>query len=293
MSILADKAIVITGAGAGIGAAYARHAATLGASVVVNDIDEPAARAVASQITARGGDALACPGDVSSWDFGQSLISACVDRFGRIDGLVNNAGILRHGRLSDIRRSDFEAMLRVNTIGAAGCIVAAVPYMVEGGRPASIVNVASGSQAGDIALGGYAASKAGVAALTFSWAMELRGSCVRMNAVSPLAETAMAASNKDFLALQSSQREVAYTELPSPESNAPVVTYLLSDASAGINGQIVRIAGAELSFVTHPMIADPVLRGEWTDEGVARAFGDILSEKQQTLGLAYMKKEQE
>ena len=102
-----------------------------------------------------------------------------------------------------------------------------------------------------------------------------------------LSETAMAASNKQLMAEQSANREVVYGTLPAPETNAPVVAFLLSDLASGINGQVVRIAGKELSFVTHPMIAEPVLEGEWNDADVARAFGEHLGGTQQRLGLAY------
>jgi NAD(P)-dependent dehydrogenase (short-subunit alcohol dehydrogenase family) len=278
---------VITGAGSGLGAAYARHAGSLGAAVLVNDIDERAAEATAADIRMTGGDAIALAGDVSSWEFAGSLIEQCLNTFGRIDGLVNNAGILRHGRITEMTEADFRAMLNVNTVGAAACAAHAIPAMLAAGRPASIVNVASGSIAGDIALGGYGASKAAVAAFTFSWAMELKDTDVRVNAVSPLAHTAMAQSNMGYLAQQSASREIVYTTLPAAEINAPVIAFLLSDRAIGINGQIVRIAGQELSFVTHPMIAEPVLKGDWTDDKVAEAFREVLAARQQKLGLGY------
>lgn len=285
--ILQDKSVVITGAGAGLGAAYAKHAARLGARVVVNDVQAEAAEATADAIRSAGGEAVACAGSVASWDYCGSLIDACLTHFGRIDGLVSNAGILRHGRLEEMQESDLRAMIEVNTLGTAACASHAVKAMLKQDTPAAIVNVTSGSQAGDIAIGGYGASKAAVASLTFTWAMELRETKIRVNAVSPLAHTAMAETNMTFLAQQSANREVVYTTLPQAEVNAPVIAFLLSDAAAGINGQIVRIAGEELSFVTHPMIAEPVLRGRWDDEGVAAAFRDTLQGRQQRLGLTY------
>lgn len=287
LGMLEGKAVVITGAGNGIGAAYARHIARLGASIVVNDIDRDAAGRISDEIAGQGGTAIACPGDVSSWDFAESLVAQCVSRFGKIDGLVNNAGILRHGRVTEMTEVDFRAMLGVNTIGTAACACAAIRTMLAADTTGSVVNVASGSQAGDIALGGYGASKAAVAALTFSWAMELRDTPVRVNAISPLAETAMSESNKDYLAMQSQNREVDYTSLPGAETNAPVVAFLLSDAATGLNGQLVRIAGRQLSLVTHPMIADPVLEDDWTDRKVAGAFAETLMDRQQVLGLGY------
>jgi len=291
MGLLDGKAVVITGAGRGLGAAYARHVAALGGAGVVNDGDPEAARATVAAIGSAGGRAGAPAGGGSHRGLPPSPVEACIDAFGRIDGLVNNAGILRHGRVTDMTEADFRAMLSVNTVGAAACASHAIRAMLAAGTAGSVVNVASGSIAGDIALGGYGASKAAVATLTFAWALELRDTPVRVNAVSPLAHTAMAQSNMAFLAQQSASREVSYGELPAADVNAPVIAFLLSDRSAGINGQIVRIAGDELSFVTHPLIAKPVLKGRWDDDAVADAFRDALAGRQQPLGLGYARGE--
>lgn len=287
MKSLEGKAVVITGAGSGLGAAYARHAARNGASVVVNDISAVAAQSTVDSIKAAGGQAVAHAGDVSSWSYAQSLVDGCVDAFGAITGIVNNAGILRIAKILDLTEADLRQMIEVNLIGTAACASHAARRMLAAGKGGSILNVASGSQAGDIALGGYSATKGGIASLTYSWAMELRGTGVRVNALSPLAETAMAAQNKALMAEQAASREVHYAALPDPEINAPVVSFLLSDAAEQINGQVVRIAGRQLSFVTHPLIADPVLESDWNDKAVAAAFAETLADRQQPLGLGY------
>lgn len=288
MSALDGKAIVVTGAGSGLGAAYVKHLAALGAAVVVNDIDATTAAATVAAIAAAGGKAVAAPGDVSVWSFAETLVDAAIDAFGAFTGLVNNAGILRPAPFDQLTEADFRRMLEVNLIGTAACAQAAAKRLRTLGKGGSIVNVASGSQSGDIALGGYGATKAGVASLTYSWAMELRGTGIRMNAVSPLAGTAMARQNAQFMALQAQNREVHYAELPPPEVNAPVIAFLLSDAAAGINGQVVRIAGRLLSYVTHPLIAAPVLEDDWTYDKVAAAFGETLGARQHKLGLAFV-----
>lgn len=287
MNFLDGKAVVITGAGSGLGAAYAKHAGKLGAELLLNDVDEAAVEGVVAEIRSAGGKATAFPGTIGSWDYAEKLIGACVRQYGRIDGLINNAGILRHGRITEVTERDFRDMLDVNTIGTAGCAAHAARQMLRQGTPGSIVNVASGSQAGDIALGAYGASKAAVASLTYSWAMELRDTNVRVNAMSPLAGTAMAGTNMQYLAQQSANREVAYTTLPPAEVSAPLAAFLLSDRSLGVNGQLVRIAGDELSFVTHPLIAQPVLKGDWTDDAIDEAFRTVLAAQQCRLGLAY------
>ncbi len=287
MISLTGKAVVITGAGNGLGAAYARHAASLGAAVVVNDIVGPDAERVAAEITAAGGRAVALARDISRPGTGRDLVEACREAFGTITGFVNNAGILRPGKIEAMWPADLRRMFEVNLFGTAQCTQAAVAAFREQGSSGSIVNVASGSQAGDIGLGAYAATKGGIASLTYSWAMELRGTGIRVNAISPLAKTAMARANAAQLAEQSASRDVAYTTLPTPESNAPLVSYLLSDAAHGITGQIVRIAGRDLSLVTHPMIAAPVLSGDWDVDAIARAFDATLRDAQPRLGLTY------
>lgn len=283
---LAGKAIVITGAGRGLGAAYARDAAARGAAVVVNDIVAETAAAVAGDIVAAGGRAVAVPGDIADWNFAAGLVEGCVERFGAIDGLVNNAGLLRPARIEDITELDIRQMVEINLMGTLACGLAAARRMLQQGR-GSIVNVASGSQTGDIALSGYGATKGGVASLTYAWAMECAGRGVRVNAVSPLAETEMAKANAAFMALQMARRDVVYGTLPAPENNAPLISYLLSDRSEGVNGQVVRIAGQALSLVTHPMIASPVLDGTWSFEAVADAFETTFRHRQMPLGLTY------
>ncbi|WP_432283477.1 SDR family oxidoreductase [Aminobacter sp. BA135] len=290
MNTLQGKSVVVTGAGSGLGAAYARHVASLGAAVVVNDINAEAAQSTVESIVASGGKAVAHAGDISSWNYAQSLVDACIDAFGAITGIVNNAGILRIGKILDLTETDMRRMVEINLIGTAACASHAARRMLAAGRGGSIINVASGSQAGDVALGGYGATKGGVASLTYSWAMELRGTGVRVNALSPLAETAMAAQNKALMAEQAASREVHYAALPDADVNAPVVSFLLSDAAEKINGQVVRIAGKQLSFVTHPLIADPVLEGDWSYAAVAEAFAGALAGNQQPLGLGYQRK---
>lgn len=284
---LEDKTIIITGAGGGLGAAYARHAAGLGARVIVNDIDSDAAGWTVTAIRKVGGTAEAVAGDISDWDFAATLVEVCIARFGSITGFVSNAGIFRPARAEDIEPADLRRMLEVNVMGTAAGAVAAIRAMRKAGTAGSIVNVASGSQAGDIALGGYGATKAAIASLTYSFAMELRDTNIRVNAISPLAETAMSAQNKDLMAVQAANRAVHYASLPTPDTNAPLVSFLLSDSAAAINGQVIRIAGDQLSFVTHPVIAAPVMTGAWDFDAIARAFEQTLGAKQKRLGLAF------
>jgi NAD(P)-dependent dehydrogenase (short-subunit alcohol dehydrogenase family) len=286
MGVLDGKAVVITGAGSGLGEAYAVHAAALGAAVVVNDIDGASAERTAARIVDAGGKAKAVPGDVSRWDFAEELVEACVSAFGAITGIVNNAGLLRPATMADATEQDFRAILGVNVMGTAACAQAAARRMLEFPEGGAIVNVTSGSHAGDVGLGAYAATKGAIASLTYSWAMELRGTKVRMNALSPRGLTGMSGQNAGQRDEQLKHRPTNAGAIPAAELNAPVVSYLLSDLSKDINGQVVRISGDKLALMSHPKVAQPVLTGDWTFDAVAKAFDEVLGRRQHVLGLA-------
>ncbi len=263
-----------------------RALAGLGASVTLADIDAEGVARVADDIRAAGGRAVACHGDVGDWSFGAHLVGACTQSWGRIDALVNNAGVLIPARIEDATEAQVAQMIRVNLMGAFACGQAAIAAMRAQPGGGVVINVASGSQAGDVALSAYGATKGAIAALTYAWAMECRGSAVRVNAISPLAATAMAAANASFMAAQMADREIVYGVLPDPAVSAPLVCWLASDAARDINGQLVRLAGRELSLVTHPQIARPVLVGDWTFDAIGRAFDAILRAAARPLGLS-------
>ncbi|MBX3509577.1 MAG: SDR family oxidoreductase [Hyphomonadaceae bacterium] len=279
---LKDKAVIITGAGQGIGEATAMLAGALGARVLVNDINAAAAARVAEAIGAAGGKAHAHAADISQWRTGQALVEACVAQFGKVDGLVNNAGLFLLSSLAQAREEDFARTMSVNLIGAAACAQAAAKHMLGRGRGA-IVNIVSGAQCGMLGLGAYGASKGALASLTYAWAMELAGSGVRMNAVSPMANTQMADKTRAYLSALS----IPLPDMvPPPEANAPAICYLLSDEAEGVHGQVVRIDGSVLALMTHPAIIAPVhTRDVWTVDAVAAAFADDLAKRQQKLGV--------
>ncbi|WP_433220120.1 SDR family NAD(P)-dependent oxidoreductase [Dactylosporangium sp. CS-047395] len=265
---LAGKAVVVTGAGRGLGAAYARLAAAEGAAVLVNDVDADLADGVVAEIRAAGGTAAGFAGSVADWDAAGAIIGACVEAFGAIDGLVNNAGIFRLANPAEQDPDEFRAVLEVNVLGTAYCGLHAIRAMLPRGS-GSIVNVTSGSHAGSAAMGAYGASKGAVASLTYCWAADLAGSGVRVNAVSPNAHTRMADAYEAYLGAAAQGQNVA----KPPAQNAPAVVYLLSDAAAGLHGQIVRIDGDELSMVAHPTVqGHGTLNPAWTVSSVAAAF---------------------
>jgi NAD(P)-dependent dehydrogenase (short-subunit alcohol dehydrogenase family) len=268
MGHLDGKAVVVTGAGQGLGAAYARLAAAEGAAVLVNDVDAGLASTVVKSIRAQGGRAEAAVGTVATWESAGEIIAGCVSAFGTIDGLVNNAGVFRLAHPADQDPDDFRTVVEVNLLGTAYCGLHAIRAMLDQGG-GSVVNVTSGAHAGSAAMGAYGASKGGVASLTYCWAADLLGTGVRVNAVSPNAHTRMAEAFEAYLGTAAQGQNIH----KPPEQNAPAIVYLLSDAAAGLHGQVIRIDGDELSMIAHPTVLGTGVRDpQWTVDKVAAAF---------------------
>ncbi|HEX3946149.1 MAG TPA: SDR family oxidoreductase [Acidimicrobiales bacterium] len=269
MVTLAGKAVVVTGAGRGLGRAYAMTAAAAGAAVVVNDLDREPAESVVAEITAAGGRAVVQIGDVSVAKEAVAMVDRCVDEYGAIDGLVNNAGfgMIDASAPQEEDEEHFRRVFEVNVFGTALCGQQALRHMLAEGR-GSIVNIASGSMTGTQQLGSYSASKGAVASLTRSWALDLRDSGIRVNAVAPMAVTRN--WNWDLIPNRSA---VPPAERLRPECNAGVVVYLLSDQAAAVHGQLVAIRGGQLSLVAHPAAVEPApIKDMWTADDVAGAF---------------------
>jgi NAD(P)-dependent dehydrogenase (short-subunit alcohol dehydrogenase family) len=269
MALLGGRAVVITGAGRGLGRAFARHAAESGAAVVVNDVDAEPARETVAAIEAAGGTAVPSIGSVADADYARALIALCRTRFGKLDGLVNNAAIGYHAppwEDDDAERT--RALVETNVLGPLHCGTAAAEVMVAQGNGV-LVNVTSGSMIGQRGAAAYSASKGAVASMTYSWAADLARHGVRVNAVSPIAWTRLMAADP------SGNREAH-----PPERVAPLVTYLLSDLSAGVTGQVLRLADGHLHAVRQPAIIRPVLHQDvWTPEEIAAAVdGELVLE---------------
>lgn len=278
---LQDLAVVVTGAGRGIGAAYAAHCAELGADVVVNDIDETAQHTV-DAIVAAGGRASAFVGSVADPEQAEALVEQCIERHGRIDGLVNNAGLFHAATYAEETPERAAELIRVNVLGTLYCGMYALRRMVATGS-GSVVNVTSGTQAGTAGLSTYGASKGAIASLTYAWALEVAGTGVRVNAVSPNAHTRMADQFEAYRGTGATGQNVN----KPPADNAPIVAWLLSDRTTGINGQIVRIDGPTTAVMTHPASLEPVAaQGDrWTVDSLEAKFGPLLRGNLQPLGL--------
>ena len=281
MELLKGKAIVITGAGRGLGEAYAKHAASEGAMVVVNDIDRESAAGVVEAIRQKAGKAVTCYESVTTWDGAAAIIRTCLDQFGRFDGLVNNAGIMPTADPWTHQEDELRKVVDINLVGALYCGTHAMKHMIAQ-RSGVIVNVTSGAQMGRALMGAYGATRAGTAALTYGWAIDCQPHGVRVNAIWPTARTEISAAYRNT----AHAKARGHIGFMTADENAPLMTYLLSDLSSHMTGQVVMMRGGRLGIVAPPRITEHVLsrEGGWTVDGIAEAFTSKLNAGLQPLG---------
>jgi NAD(P)-dependent dehydrogenase (short-subunit alcohol dehydrogenase family) len=226
------------------------------------------------------------PADLSDWAQAERLIDAVVEAYGVIDGLVNNAALCRMTSMEESDHQMWTQLIGINILGTAACGQRAARYMLEQGSGA-IVNVTSGAQYGMEGTSAYGATKGAVASLTYAWAVELGPRGVRVNAISPQADTRMITVLNDFQKSRGVDGNAkAVQQRPSPASNAPAVSFLLSDLASELSGQVVRVSGREIAIVSHPAVLAPsVAASEWTARGIAAAFATQASLTPQPLGV--------
>ncbi|MFD5828263.1 SDR family NAD(P)-dependent oxidoreductase [Lentzea sp. NPDC060358] len=280
---LSEKVAIVTGAGRGLGRAYAEALARNGAKVVVNDVDE-SAEEVAAGI---GGAAVVAP--VGTAATADRLVAAAVEEFGRLDVLVTNAGILRDRVLWKMSDDEFDAVVDVHLRGTFTCARAAAVRMREQGTGGSLVLVSSpAGQRGNFGQTNYSAAKAGIAAMARTWALELARSDIAVNAVVPVAATEMTKTIPVFAPLiEESERTgeplpgwVRRDEgLGTAEDAAELIVFLASDAAKGITGQAIGIGGDRLALWAHPAEKQVLFSdGGWTAAGIAEQWGGFEPE---------------
>ncbi len=274
---LDGKVVAITGAGGGIGRACALACAEEGAKVVAADIgvdlagEDPkseVAEAVVSEIVDGGGEALAVAEDVSTMAGGAHIVERAVDTWGRIDGVVAVAGILRERMLFNMSEDEWDAVIATHLKGHFTMFrhASAVMRKQEAG---SLVGFTSGAFAGSVAQANYSAAKGGVVSLVRSAAAGLYRYGVRANAVAPIARTRMSANVPMELA-----------EMGDPEDVAPMVVYLLSDASKDVTGQVYTVVGGRIAVWNQPVEVREVHKdGRWTPEEIADRFDEVGVER--------------
>jgi NAD(P)-dependent dehydrogenase (short-subunit alcohol dehydrogenase family) len=292
---LTGKVAIVTGAGRGLGLAYARALAAAGASVVVNDVDETSATAAAESIKAAGGSAIAYVGPVGSSEVADAMVAAAVDRFGRLDVMVTNAGILRDRTLWKMSDDEFDAVVDVHLCGTFTCARSAARYFRDAGHGGRLILVGSpAGQRGNFGQTNYAASKAGITAFARTWAMELARAGVTVNCIVPTAATEMTKTIPVFApyieALENGTPLPAWMRqeqaIGTPDEVAPLIVFLASDASAAVTGQTIGLGGDRLAVWTYPEEAEVVLQeGGWDADAIAAEFDGRLEEALQPYGI--------
>jgi NAD(P)-dependent dehydrogenase (short-subunit alcohol dehydrogenase family) len=290
MARLDGRVAIVTGAGRGIGRSVATLLAAEGASVVVNDLggavdgsgtDSGLAGEVAAEIAAAGGKAVASGADVSDHAAADGLVRTAIEEFGRLDVLVNVAGILRDRMVFNMTEQEWDDVIRVHLRGTFNTTKFAAAHwrsLRDASAQNRIINFTSVSGLhGAPGQPNYAAAKMGIVGLTYSCANALANYGVTVNAISPAAATRMTDSIPD----QRRRTRTASADERSPDNIAPVVAYLASEQSGWITGRIVHSAGYEIALYSNP---EPVVRligtGPWDADDLAsqveRSFGPLL-----------------
>jgi NAD(P)-dependent dehydrogenase (short-subunit alcohol dehydrogenase family) len=255
--VVDGRVVIVTGAGNGIGRAHAMLFAQEGAKVVVNDLggardgsggSAGPAQAVVDEITAAGGEAVANTDDVSSWEGAERLVQTAIDSFGRLDVLVNNAGILRDRMLANMSETEWDAVIKVHLKGTFGPAHFAAAYWRDqskaGTQPdARIINTSSPSGIfGNLGQTNYGAAKAGIAAFTVIAAGELGRYGVTVNAIAPTALTRMTEDLGGFAEIDDGAKSSL-----APENISPLVVWLGSTESAQITGRVFGVTGNRIA----------------------------------------------
>jgi NAD(P)-dependent dehydrogenase (short-subunit alcohol dehydrogenase family) len=294
MTRLDGRVAIVTGAGRGIGRSVARLLASQGAAVVVADLgvamdgsgrDAGPAAEVVEEITADGGKAIASGADISDFAAAEGLIAAAIEQFGRLDVLVNVAGILRDRMVFNMTEQEWDDVIRVHLKGTFNTTRFASAYwrsLRDETAQNRIINFTSVSGLhGAPGQPNYAAAKMGIVGLTYSSANSLGRYGVTVNAISPGAATRMT----DSIPVERQRSRTAGTDERSPDNVAPIVAYLASERSGWITGRVIHSMGYEISLYNNP---EPIVRiigtGPWDDDDelaaqVERSFGPQLGRK--------------
>ena len=274
---LNDKVVIVTGAGTGIGREIALSMAAAGAKVVVNDLgtsltgeglNAQAAHQVVDEIKSAGGSAVASTDSVAEWATAQKVIQCAVDNFGRLDSVVNNAGILRDRMFHKMAPEEFEAVIRVHLFGSFYISRAAAEFMREQSSGSMIHMTSTAGLIGNLGQANYSSAKLGIVALSKSIALDMARSNVRSNCISPFAWSRMTSSMPTKTPAQ--QARVAKLQKMEANKIAPLTVYLASDASVEVNGQVFGVRANEIYLFSQMRPVRSVHQSEgWTAESIA------------------------
>ncbi len=277
--MLKDKVVVVTGAGGGIGRDFARAMAAHGASVVVNDVgasvsgegqDAGPAQQVANEIVAQGGRAVANTDSVAAWESANRIVQSAIDAFGRIDVVVNNAGILRDRFFFNMSVEEWQAVIDVHLNGTFYVSRAAAPHFRSQNAGRYVHMTSTSGLIGNFGQANYAAAKLGIAALSKSIALDMARYQVTSNCIAPFAWSRMIGTIPAETPAQ--QARLDKMKRMDTAKIAPLAVYLASDAAHEVSGQIFAVRANEIFLMSQNRPLRSVHRAEgWT----AQAIGDI------------------
>jgi len=273
-NLLSNKVVLVTGAGRGIGREIAVMMAAHGASVVVNDVGaglygqdttERPAQEAANFITQAGGQALANYDSVSEWEGAQRMVAETVRAFGKIDVVVNNAGILRDGMVFKMSPEDFDAVIKVHLYGAFYVSRAAADHFKKQESGCYLHMTSTSGLLGNVGQANYMAAKMGIVGLSTALALDMQRYNVRSNCIAPAASTRMTQSVPVASDMKAA-RQARLAKMP-PESVAVLATTLASDAANQVNGQVFGARGGEVFIYSQNRLVRTIHRdGGWTPE---------------------------
>jgi NAD(P)-dependent dehydrogenase (short-subunit alcohol dehydrogenase family) len=275
--IAKDKVVLVTGAGGGIGREFALALGREGAKVVVNDLgasldgvgtDNERAQSVVDEIKAAGGEAIANGESVADWDAAARMVQLAVDTYGRIDCVINNAGILRDRFFFNMSKEDWHQVIDVHLHGAFYVSRAAATHFKAQQSGSYVHMVSTSGLIGNLAQANYSAAKLGIAALSKSIAMDMAKFNVRSNCISPFAWSRMISS----IPTETPEQQARVERLQKMESSkiAPLAVYLASDAGVGVSGQVFAVRANEIFLMSQsrPIRSMHTEQG-WTPESIA------------------------
>ena len=272
-----DKVVVVTGAGNGIGRATALLLGSQGAKVVVNDLgasgsgegaDAGPAQKVVDEIKAAGGHAVANGDSVATPDGANAIIQTAIDTYGRLDGVVNNAGILRDRIFHKMNRDEWQAVIDVHLSGTYFVSRAAAPYFKDQEHGAFVHMTSTSGLIGNFGQANYAAAKLGIAALSKSIALDMARFNVRSNCIAPFAWSRLIGTIPE--SNEAEKKRLARMQAMKPEQVAAVAAFLLSDSAGDVNGQILAVRGNEVMVMSQPRPVASVHNATgWDSESLA------------------------
>jgi NAD(P)-dependent dehydrogenase (short-subunit alcohol dehydrogenase family) len=286
---LEGRVVAITGAGNGIGREHALLFASEGAKIVVNDLggagdgtgaDAGAAQKVVDEITRTGGEAVAHTEDISTWAGGESLVRTAVESFGRLDALVNNAGILRDAFIGSMSEDQWDAVIGVHLKGHFVALRHAVEHWKARSKAGETVNgavvntaSASGTFLPNPGQVNYGAAKAGIAAMTLVAAAELGRYGVRVNGIAPVARTRLTIDVPMIGEMMKAPDDPDAPDPFNPRHVSPLVGWLISE-DCPLSGELFSVQGGAIQKLSGWTVGDGITTdGDWTIDNIASQLG--------------------